>query len=324
MGMPRRNLNPKPSKEHSGTRFRRSPLGCRSMKPASFEFFDPRDLDEALSLLDRYGNEAKVLAGGQSLMPLMNLRLVRPKVIIDINRISELSYIKSGINGGLALGSLTRQRMVECSALVQKEYPLLAEAISLIGHRQIRNRGTVGGSLVHGDPAAELPALALLLEAEFVLCDSGGQRLVQAKDFFQSYMTTAIEPTELLTEIRFPHAVPRCGWAIQEISRRVGDFAVVGVAILLSADAHNAYQDARIALFGVGPTPVRIESAEAILKGTHLDSLARAEAARVVSEFLEPDSDVHASAEYRKEVAGVLTRRALETALQRLREANEA
>jgi CO/xanthine dehydrogenase FAD-binding subunit len=293
------------------------------MKPAPFEFFDPRDLDEALSLLDRYGNEAKVLAGGQSLMPLMNLRLVRPRVIIDINRVSELAYINPDRGEGLAIGSLTRQRVAERSGLVAGRNPLLAEAIHLIGHIQIRNRGTIGGSFVHADPAAELPALALLLNTEFVLRRLHGTRVVQAKDFFQSYMTTAIEPTELLTEIRFPPGVPQCGWAIQEVSRRVGDFAVVGVAILLSADAHNVCEDARIALFGASETPVRIETAEMILKGTHLDSLIRAEAARVVSEFLEPDSDIHASAEYRKEVAGVLTRRALETALRRLGEANK-
>lgn len=294
------------------------------MKPASFEFFDPRNLNEALSLLNRYGSEAKVLAGGQSLMPLMNLRLVRPRVIIDINRVSELSFINTDRDEGLAIGSLTRQRLAERSSFVQERNPLLAEAIRLIGHIQIRNRGTIGGSFVHADPAAELPALAVLLNAEFVLRRLNGTRVVQAKDFFQGYMTTVIEPTELLSEIRFPPGVPQCGWAIQEISRRVGDFAVAGVATLLSADAHNTCRDARIALFGVSSTPVRIERAEAILKGTHLESLTRAEAARVVSESLEPDSDVHASAEYRKEVAGVLTRRALETALQRLREVNEA
>jgi carbon-monoxide dehydrogenase medium subunit len=213
---------------------------------------------------------------------------------------------------------------MERSALAQEQNPLLVEAIRLIGHFQIRNRGTIGGSLVHADPAAELPALAVLLNVEFVLRHLKGERVVQAKKFFHSYLTTAIEPTELLTEIRFPPWSQRCGWAIQEISRRVGDFAVAGVATLLSADGHNACQDARIALFGVSATPIRIEKAEAVLKGTHLDSRTLTEAARVVSEVLEPDSDVHASAEYRKEVAGVLTRRALGAALQRLRRANDA
>jgi len=294
------------------------------MKPPSFKFYDPRNLNEALSLLSQYGTDAKILAGGQSLMPLMNLRLARPKILIDINRVLELTYINPGSGGGLALGALTRQRTVERSGLVQDRNPLLAASIPLIGHLQIRNRGTVGGSLVHADPAAELPALALLLEAEFVLQSLRGERVTEARDFFRSYMTTTIEPIELLTEIRFPPWNSRCGWAIQEISRRRGDFAVVGVATLLTLNGNEACEEARVALFGVGATAVRIEKAEAALQGTPLQKQNLAEAARVVSESLEPDSDVHASAEYRREVAGVLTRRALEVALQRLREAHEA
>jgi len=294
------------------------------MKPPSFEFYDPRDLNEALSLLSQYGTDAKILAGGQSLMPLMNLRLARPKVLIDINRLAELTYIKSGNGGGLAMGALTRQRLVERSGLVQDQNPLLAATIPLIGHPQIRNRGTMGGSLVHADPAAELPALALLLEAEFVFRSFRGERVVRARDFYLSYMTTTIESTELLTEIRFPPWKPRSGWAIQEISRRHGDFAVVGVATLITLDGNKGCEDARITLFGVGATAIRIEKAKAALKGTPLDSRNLADAAKIVSESLDPDSDVHASAEYRKEVAGVLTRRALDAALQRLREANES
>jgi carbon-monoxide dehydrogenase medium subunit len=294
------------------------------MKPPSFEFYDPRDFNEALSLLSQYGTDAKILAGGQSLMPLMNLRLARPKILIDINRVLELAYINPGNGGGLVTGALTRQRTVECSRLVQERNPLLAASMPLIGHLQIRNRGTIGGSLVHADPAAELPALALLLEAEFVLQSLKGERVTEARDFFCSYMTTTIEPIELLTEIRFPPWNPRCGWAIQEISRRRGDFAVVGVATLLTLNGKDACEDARVALFGVGATAVRIEKAEAALKGTPLQKQNLAEAARVVPETLDPDSDVHASAEYRREVAGVLTRRTLEAALQRLRQANEA
>jgi CO/xanthine dehydrogenase FAD-binding subunit len=293
------------------------------MKPPSFEFHSPQSLPEILELLKQYGNDAKILAGGQSLMPLMNLRLVRPKAIIDINRVAELTYIEAGTGGGLAVGGLTRHRALERSRLVHEQNPLLAEALPLIGHAQIRNRGTIGGSLVHADPAAELPALALLLDAELVLCSLNGRRVVQAKDFFRSYMTTAIEPTELLTEIRFPPWMPRPGWAIQEVSRRAGDFAVAGVATLLTQNGNHTCKDARIALFGVGATPVRIERAEAMLKEARLDHRILAEAARLVAEVLEPDADVHASADYRKEVAGVLTRRALEKAVQRLREASE-
>jgi len=294
------------------------------MKPPSFEFHSPQNLPETLELLKRYGSDAKILAGGQSLMPLMNLRLVRPKVIIDINRIAELAYINAAAGGGFATGALTRHRALERSGLVHEQNPLLAAALPLIGHIQIRNRGTIGGSLAHADPAAELPALAVLLEAEFVLCRFNGQRVIQAKDFFQSYWATALEPTELLTEIRFSVWNRQCGWAIQEISRRQGDFAMAGVATLLMLNGHNTCENARIVLFGVGATPVRIEKAEAALQGTRLHSRDLTEAARVVSEGLDPDSDVHASSAYRKEVAGVLTRRALEAAQQRLVEANVA
>ncbi|HZD41288.1 MAG TPA: xanthine dehydrogenase family protein subunit M, partial [Terriglobales bacterium] len=288
------------------------------------EFHDPRDLTEALSLLDQYGSDAKILAGGQSLMPLMNLRLARPKILVDINRVRDLSYIDRGNGGGLVVGAVTRQRMVERSALVQERTPLLAAAIPLIGHVQIRNRGTIGGSLVHADPAAELPAVALLLGAEFVLQSLSGQRVTRAGDFFDGYFTTAIEPTEILREIRFPPWKRRSGWAIKEVSRRQGDFALVGIATLLRVDENDACEDARIAVFGAGATAVRIEGAEAALKGTYLHKENLAEAAGIVSEKLDPDSDVHASAEYRREVAGVLTRRALEAAAIKLREANEA
>jgi carbon-monoxide dehydrogenase medium subunit len=293
------------------------------MKPASFEFFDPQNLNEALGLLNQYGNDARILAGGQSLMPLMNLRLARPKVIIDINRVADLAYIESGAGTGLAVGGLTRHRALERSPLVHEQSPLLAATLPLIGHAHIRNRGTIGGSLVHADPAAELPALALLLDAGLVLRSLNGQRTVHAKDFFESYMTTAIEPVELLAEIRFPAWLPRSGWAIQEVSRRAGDFAMVGVVALLTGNGNGSCEDARIALFGVDATPVRIEQAEALLKGSRLDNRILPEAARIVSDVLEPDADVHASAEYRKDVAGVLTRRALEIAMHRLREANE-
>src|ERR671924_161954 len=170
------------------------------MKPAPFEYFAPVDLAEALDLLARYGDEAKILAGGQSLIPLMNMRLARPGVVIDINRLSELTYISLGANGAIAIGALTRQRAVERSSLIRQHNPLLAAAMPYIGHFQIRNRGTVGGSVVHADPAAELPALSRVLEAEFVLQSATRQRVMKAEEFFLTYLTTAIEPVELLTE----------------------------------------------------------------------------------------------------------------------------
>ncbi|MBI3326457.1 MAG: xanthine dehydrogenase family protein subunit M [Nitrospinae bacterium] len=287
------------------------------MKPVNFDYLAPTDVVEALALLEQYGDEAKILAGGQSLMPLMNLRLARPRVIIDINRLSDLAYISPDPNGGMAIGALTRQRAMERSSLVHERNPLLAAAMPLIGHFQIRNRGTIGGSLVHADPAAELPALSIALEAEFVLRCAHRQRVMPAEGFFLSYLTTAIEPAELLTEIRIPAWKPGAGWAIEEVCRREGDFALVGATILLHLDAHEACQDVCVVLFGVGGTPVRIRKAEGMLRGRALDARALTEVARVVSEDLEPDSDLHASAEYRKEVGGVLTRRALEAALTR-------
>ena len=290
------------------------------MKPAPFEYLAPLELQEVLESLQQYGEEAKVLAGGQSLMPLMNLRLARPKVVIDINRISGLSTISAGPNGGLVIGALTRQRAIERSATVKERNPLLAATMPLIGHFQIRNRGTIGGSLAHADPAAELTAVSVVLGAEFVLKSARGERVVQAEDFFVDTMTTAIESDELLTEIRIPGWRPGLGWAIEEVSRRRGDFAMVGVAVLVQMDGSETCKDARIALFGVGGKPVRVARAEGMLRGKAPDQKTLLEIARIVTEDLDPDSDVHASAEYRKEVGGVLTRRALEKALERARE----
>src|SRR3990172_7729268 len=292
------------------------------MKPAPFEYFAPENVPEALALLEQYGEEAKVLAGGQSLMPLMNLRLARPKVVVDIGRLSELQYIAPLSNGDLAVGAFTRQRTVERSDLVQSENPLLAATIPLISHAQIRNRGTIGGSVAHADPAAELPALSVALEAEFTVRSARDQRVIRSQDFFLGYMTTALEPIELLTEIRIPAWDPRWGWAVGEVSRREGDFALVGVIVLLRLD-NDVCEKARITLFGVGATPVRMRKAEEMLRGRRADEKAIAEADRIVSEDLQPDSDLHASAEYRKEVAETLTRRSLVAAITRAREATK-
>jgi carbon-monoxide dehydrogenase medium subunit len=287
------------------------------MKPAIFEYFAPATFDETLELLHEQGDEAKILAGGQSLMPLMNLRLARPKTIVDINRLGGLDGITTTGKGGLAIGALARQRAVEKSPLVREQNPLLASAMPLIGHFQIRNRGTMGGSLAHADPAAELPALAVLLGCEFSLTRKGGVRVVPAAEFFLGYMATAIEPGELLTEIRFPSWRPGTVWAFDEMARRKGDFALVGVALRAELDGGANIQDVAIVMFGVGGKPQRIASAEAMLKGRRVDRGVLRELGRVVAEELEPDSDIHASAEYRKEVGGVLARRALESALAR-------
>ena len=290
------------------------------MKPAPFEYFAPLELQEALDLLERYGDEAKILAGGQSLMPLMNLRLARPGLIIDINRLSSLDTITATPEGGLTIGALTRQRALERSKIVQEQNPILAAAMPLIGHFQIRNRGTIGGSLVHADPAAELPAVSLLLGAEFLLRSKSAVRVVPAAEFFLSYLTTAIRPAELLTEIRLPKWPSGEAWAVQEIARRKGDFALIGVALRAELDAEETIQKAVIVMFGVDSKSLRMERVEAILKGRRISEAFLRELSGVVAEELEPDSDIHASAAYRKEVGGVLVRRALESALAKVKE----
>jgi CO/xanthine dehydrogenase FAD-binding subunit len=285
------------------------------MKPAAFEYFAPVDLTEALDLLAQYGDEAKILAGGQSLMPLMSMRLARPHVVIDINRVTDLAYITAGVDGTLAIGALTRQRAVERSGIVHERNPLLAAVMPFLGHFQIRNRGTIGGSIVHADPAAELPALSLALEAEFVLQSSTQQRVLKAPEFFLTYLTTAIEPVEMLTELRLPPWKPQWRWGFQEVCRREGDFALVGAVALLQMEDDAVCQAARLTMFGVGGTPVRVPTAEELLSGRSIDDRMLTGLTKVVSAALEPDSDIHASSEYRKEVGGVVARRAVGTAL---------
>ena len=290
------------------------------MKPSKFQYFAAASLGEATALLHEHGVDAKVLAGGQSLMPLLNMRLVRPQVVIDVNRVSELQYVSPAPGGGLAVGALTRQRDLERSHLVRETAPLLAAALPFIGHLPTRNRGTVGGSMVHADPAAELPAVSVALGAKFVLARTQGQRMVPAADFFLDYLTTALEPDELLTEVRWPALEGRWSWGIQEVCRREGDFALAGAVALLKLDDDDRCLDARITMFGVGGVPLRMERAEQALAGDKIDTAAIADAARLVSEDLTPQSDVHASSQYRKEVAGVLARRTLREALARAQE----
>lgn len=287
------------------------------MKPAPFDYCAPTDLPAALDLIAQHGDEAKVLAGGQSLLALMNMRLARPPVVIDINRVAALDYMSQTPEGGFAIGALTRQRAVERSSVVREHNPLLAAVMPLIGHFQIRNRGTIGGSIVHADPAAELPALSLALEADFVLQSAEQERVIPAEEFFVSYLTTAVEPEEILTEIRLPAWRREWGWDVQEVSRRQGDFALVGAMAILHVDAGDTCQAVRLTLFGVGGTPVRLRKAEEILAGRRVDAEALAEVTTVVTEELEPESDIHASATYRKEVGGVLARRTLQRALSR-------
>lgn len=290
------------------------------MKPASFRYYAPRTVEETISLLEQFGEDAKILAGGQSLVPLMNFRLARPNHLVDINRVSSLDYLRED-DGALAIGALTRQRSVELSELARRRNPLLIEASQYIGHPAIRNRGTVCGSMAHADPAAEWPALALVMDATFVIRGPAGERRVPARDFFISYFTTCLEPRELLTEVRVAELPPGAGWSFLEVSRRHGDFALVGAAVWLTSDSRGICQDCGIALTGVGPFPIRARAAEQALKGERLGEALFAQAAKTVPDALDPTSDLHASAEYRRRVAGVIVRRALTIAQRRLREA---
>lgn len=290
------------------------------MKPPPFAYLDPRDRTEALEALAQYGDEGKVLAGGQSLVPLLNMRLAQPAALIDINRINDLQYVtrrEEVGRPGIAIGALTRQRTVEDTQEISARIPLLAEAIHWVGHPQIRNRGTIGGSVVHGDPAAELPTVFRTLDGIATVQSTRGSRRVPASDFFLYTFTAAMEADELLTEIWFPLPPPRTGQAFLEVARRHGDFALVAVATSLTLDEHGLCSEVRIGIGGAAPTPIRAGEAEASLRGQSVTPERITEASRLAAEETEPTGDVHADAAYRHEVAGTLTARALTIALGR-------
>lgn len=289
------------------------------MKPARFDYHAPQSVDEAISLLSQHGDDAKVLAGGQSLMPLMAMRLARPPVVVDVNRIGELGYITPTDGGGLNIGALTRERAVELSSAVADRFPMLSAMVPHIGHFQIRNRGTVGGSIAHADPSAEWPAFAIASDAQIVLSSSSGSREVDAGDFFITYFTTAVEAGEMVTEIRLPGSGAGWGWGFEEVCRRHGDFAMTGAFTRVHLGGNGACDDSRIVIFGVGGTPIRVESAEEALRGSDGSIESLQQVAAAVSDALDPDSDIHASALYRKEVSGVMARRALVGAFRRAR-----
>jgi CO/xanthine dehydrogenase FAD-binding subunit len=289
------------------------------MKPPRFDYVAPRSLDEALGILAEHGEDTKVLAGGQSLVPLLNFRLVRPAHLLDLNDIPGLDGIRVA-DGRLVIGAMARQRAVETSGLVRERCPLLADAMPQIGHVQIRNRGTVGGSLAHADPAGELPAVVAALDGELVLRSARGERRLAPDRFFVSYLATAIEPDELLVEARLPVAPARTGTAFVEVSRRHGDFALVGVAASVTVDDGGVCTAAAVALTGVGPTPLAARDAARALVGVKPTPAAIEDVGRRVAAPLTPDSDLHASSDYRKHLAAVLTRRALTRAAARIAE----
>ena len=285
------------------------------MKPAAFEYHAPRTVDEAVGFLAAAGDDAKVLAGGQSLVPLMNMRLARPRMIVDLNRVRGLDRLAEA-RGVVKIGAMVRQRAAERSALITARCPLLRDALGWVGHPQIRNRGTIGGSIAHADPAAEIPAVLVALGGEVTVRGPKGPRTIRAADLFVTYLTTAIGASEVLTEVRIP-AMPRgAGWSWMEIARRHGDFALAGVGVMLAL-RRGVIADARIGLTGVGPAPVRAGAAERLLTGAAPSEALWLRAADAVRGAIEPDGDLHASADYRRHVAGVLTVRALREALGR-------
>lgn len=295
------------------------------MKPAPFEYLAPDSLDAALDLLARSGGEAKLLAGGQSLIPVMNFRLAQPSLLVDLNRLRDLDSLREARDGdtdggGLRIGAMTRQRKLERDPLVPRLAPLLREAVPFIAHPQIRNRGTVGGSLAHADPAAELPAVMVALDARFRLQRAGGERWVEARDFFAGLFATVLEPEEMLVEVALPPPPPTTGWAFMEVARRHGDYAQVGIAARVSLDESGRCREARLVYLSVGDGPVEAREAARMLAGTDLSDEAIAAAADKASRVeMDPTGDIHASADFKRHLARVLTGRALRLAAARAR-----
>jgi aerobic carbon-monoxide dehydrogenase medium subunit len=288
------------------------------VKPAPFDYLAPRSLDEALEILATQGHDAKILAGGQSLIPVLNFRLAQPALLVDINALAELDFLRPESDGGLTIGALVRHRRLERESEVARRVPLLAEAVPFVAHPQIRARGTFGGSLAHADPAAEFPAVAIALGARLRLQRRGGDRWVEARAFFTGLFATALEPGELLTEVRFPPNPERAGAAFLEVSRRHGDYAQAGIAARVVLDAEGLCREARLVFLSVGEGPVDTARAAAGLVGAPLDQGAIAEAARIAAtEEIDPVGDIHASADFKRHLVGVLTARALRLARAR-------
>jgi len=293
------------------------------MKPAPFDYFSPATVEEALALLDEHGGDAKPLAGGQSLIPAMNFRLARPAVLVDLNRIADLAYVRAA-PGGVAIGAMTRQRAVERSDDVARAAPLLAEAMPSIAHPQIRNRGTLGGSIAHADPSAELPAVMLALDAQFRAKSATGERSIAAGEFFKGMLETALAPGELLVEIAVPRLPASSGTAFLEMARRHGDYALVGVAVVVTLDPRGRCQEAKLSLLSVGDGPVLATEAGKVLAGqSPSEELLRAAGDAAATRDVDPPSDIHASAAYRRQLVAVLTRRALARAFERAGHAHE-
>ncbi|HZS27294.1 MAG TPA: xanthine dehydrogenase family protein subunit M [Candidatus Angelobacter sp.] len=287
------------------------------MIPASFDYIAAKTLDDAISLLGKHKDDAKILAGGHSLLPAMKLRLMQPKVLIDLSRIKDLSYIKEE-GGQVRIGAMTTHFQVEISDLLRRACPLLPETASHLGDMQVRNKGTIGGSLVHSDPAADWPAAILALDAELVAKSPKGDRVIKAADFFVEMLTTALEPGEVLREIRIPASKGKVGQVYMKVRHPASGFAVVGVAVNLSIDGGKC-QSASVGITGVSPKAYRAAKVESALKGNALDAKTLGAAAAHAADGVDVNSDLYASADYRKQLATVYTRRALETAASRIK-----
>lgn len=288
------------------------------MKPAPFDYTAPESLEAALAAMREHGWDAKLLAGGQSLIPLLNFRLASPALLVDLNRLAELDYIRAANNGGLSIGAMTRQSRLGTDPLIAERAPLLTETVPFIAHPQIRNRGTLGGTLAHADPAGELPAAALALGARLRLQSHSGERWVEARDFFVGLLTTALEPEEILVEIEIPASPPRCGWSFHEISRRHGDYALAGLAAQVALDPEGLCTAARLVYLSAGDGPLEATRAVATLLGRRpKDALFQEVARQAAEEEVEPTGDIHASAEFKRHLCRVLTHRALTTAYER-------
>jgi carbon-monoxide dehydrogenase medium subunit len=286
------------------------------MIPAPFEYHAPKTLEEALRLVERHGDEAKLLAGGHSLLPLMKLRLAAPRYIIDLGRLRGLSYIREE-GGGISIGALTTHAEVEGSSVLRAKCPLLPETAAEIGDVQVRNRGTLGGSLAHADPGADYPAAILALDAEIVAASTGGTRTIPARQFFVDMLTTQLRPGEILSQVRVPVLAARTGTAYCKLHQPASGFAIVGVAARITVDKLGKIVDVAVGITGLGPKAYRAEAVEKALRGKKATPKLLADAVRNAAQGAEPLSDLHASAEYRREMAAVFTRRALERALAR-------
>jgi carbon-monoxide dehydrogenase medium subunit len=287
------------------------------VKPPPFEYLAAGSVEDAVAALAGHDGEAKILAGGQSLVPMLNFRLLGPAVLVDINPIAGLDFVEQS-NVGLRIGALTRHRTLETSSAVRERFPVLGAAMAYVAHLAIRNRGTIGGSLSHADPAAELPLIACLLDAEIEAVGVMGRRTIAARDFFVGALTTDLQADEIVTEIRLPALPAGTGWGFEEVARRSGDFALAAVAATVSMKG-SEIGEARLAVTGAGETPVRIAAAEALLTVQAFDADVIAAAADAAKEAAAPSSDLHASADYRRHLIGVLARRAIETAWRRAR-----